>query len=103
MSLLIDIHFFRIFHFFSDKLAEDRGLILLVIARAEPCKAVTHVIMLPEQAGWQPEKSRLLLFTSPTEPPETESVRTQPHGLCPHYTLCLISNSSRYLLGVQVT
>lgn len=97
-TLLQDISFFS-----PESLAQDRGLIFPIIARAGPVKAVTHVIVLSEQAGWQSEKSRLLLFASPTEPPQTDSVRAKPHRLCPHFTLALIGNSSRDLLGVPVT
>lgn len=75
-----------------------------ITASFETVKAETNVIVLSEQAGWQSEKSRLLLFTSPTEPPQKDSVRTLPHRLCPHFTLALISNSSlSYLQGVLVT
>lgn len=64
-----------------------KGLILPILASTEPVRALTHVIMLSEQAGWQSEKSRLLLLASPTVMPQTDPVRTQPHWLCSHFTL----------------
>lgn len=75
-----------------------------IIASTVAVKAVKHVVVLSEQARWQTEKSRFLLVTSPTDPTPTDSVRTQPHRLCPQFTFNLISNSSlSKLLGVLVT